>query len=479
MKPVTITIIVSLVIALVLVFLMFRHRSEPGFRNVVKNPELWREMSEAHQDIDREIEAAKHWTDDRISAEVEAYLFRTKTRRDALGKARALEGLGGRVYAPVIKILGEKSRHMQLVKETGTDLVPEAPFNRACDLLGDTPPPGTIQHVALFLNESNKYVRKDAALVIGKVGSSEIVPLLHRILAGEDEGMRDYALMGLQYAVINGRLDDTCRKDLFPDLLQLLTEDKSANYAADLLVEFNATKAKEFFMSEALFTPNSQSLHEALKAMARHNILIPRQRLLPLIQALEAGELKYPQSYTLAHALLCLGQNRQSDDLKILERLADHNEERVAKGAAEGLLAYYNLNGFSERTWDAEQKRGFTSLTPEQQHWAAVFILDSEVNNGGLSQYFFNYSGDRWRLALAGLEAMGANERASILKEAVAKFGAEKPSENRERRQDQLAKLTRKNETLFNVLDDRYYESKEVIDVAMTRYVIRNAQAFK
>ncbi len=106
-------------------------------------------------------------------------------------------------------------------------------------------------------------------------------------------------------------------------------------------------------------------------------------------------------------------------------------------------------------------------------------MFDGEVNNGGLSQYFFNSSGDYWREALAGLEAMGASERATILKEAAAKFDAEAPSKNRDQRQNQLAKLARKDDALFDALDSRYYASKEVIDVVMTKYVIKNAQAFK
>ena len=479
MKPITVVIVVTVAIALVLVFMFFRRKGDWGFKEMVKHPELWGEMSEAHREVDRQIEAAKHWTDDQVAGEVETYLFNTKTKREAWGKARALEGLGERVYAPVLGILSAESRREQLVKETGKDLVPEAPFNRACALLGDTPPPEVIQPVASFLNEPSKYIRQDAALVIGKVGSPEIVTPLRKALNDSEDYVRGYALMGLQFAVKNGRLSQTCREELFPDLMQLLSEGKNADYAADLLVEFNATKAKDFFMSEAFFTPRSESLHEALEALANHKVPISRERLLKLIRDLEASEIKYPQSYSLAHALRCLGQNRQADDLKLFERLAAHDEERVARGAAEGLLAYHSLEGFSKRIWDTEQKSGFASLTPEQRHWIAVSMFDGEVNNGGLSQYFFNSSGDYWREALSGLEAMGAGERATILKEAVAKFGTEAPSKNREQRQDQLAKLARKDDALFDALDSRYYASKEVIDVLMTKYVIKNAPAFK
>jgi hypothetical protein len=65
------------------------------------------------------------------------------------------------------------------------------------------------------------------------------------------------------------------------------------------------------------------------------------------------------------------------------------------------------------------------------------------------------------------------------LREAVAKFGKDGPSQDRERRMVQLAKLERKNDSAFEALDDRYYKSKEAIDVLAKRYVLKNAAEFK
>jgi len=107
----------------------------------------------------------------------------------------------------------------------------------------------------------------------------------------------------------------------------------------------------------------------------------------------------------------------------------------------------------------------------------AVLMYDGEVNNGGLSQYFFNSSGDHWRDALAGLEAMGSTERLAVLREALSRFGKDGPSQDRA--QEELAKLARKNDALFDVLDDRYYKSKEVIEALTKRYVLKNSDAFK
>ncbi len=189
--------------------------------------------------------------------------------------------------------------------------------------------------------------------------------------------------------------------------------------------------------------------------------------------------MEYPKTYALGESLRLLGQQKLASDRPFLEARTSSSESRVAAGAAAGLIASFDLEGFEQRTWDAVTTNGFSTLKPAQKQYVAVLMYDGDVNNGGLSQYFFNSSGDHWRDALAGLEAMGFSERLKVLREAVSKFGKDGPSQDRERRQEELAKLARKNDALFDALDDRYYKCKEVIEVLTMRYVLKHADAFK
>lgn len=121
------------------------------------------------------------------------------------------------------------------------------------------------------------------------------------------------------------------------------------------------------------------------------------------------------------------------------------------------------------------EAQGVAALSVPQRRYNAVLTFDGEVRNGGLSQYFFNSSGDEWRDALAGLDAMELKERTAILREALAKFAPESLSENRKERMLQLSKLAKGDDEL----DTRYYKSKENVDVMATRYVIKNSEAFR
>lgn len=474
-------IIVAIVtIAVVIIIFRSRTRSEWGFREAVKSPEQWsREMERASRELERATEEAKHWDEAQVSAAVNRFVFDVSSSQEAPGDARVLKSLGPRVHPAVLQILGDVSRRSKLVVPTGKNLLPEAPFNRACSLLGDTPPNSAAALIASFLDEPSKEIRKDAALVLGRIATPDVVPPLKRAFADSDEYVRSYGLMGLQWAIKNNRLHEQCARDLYEDIAQLVVAGRNADKSTALLLRIDQSRAAELFLSDKVFTPEAPSLHQALEALGDNRLTAPRERLLSLIEKLEKREMKYPTPYALGAALRLLGQHKLAPDRAFLEARTSSPDETVAEGAINGLIASFELEGFEQRAWDAENKDGFSALKPAQKHYLAVQIYDGEVNNGGLSQYFFNSSGDHWREAMAGLEAMRFNERLTILREAVAKFGKDGPSQDRERRMVQLAKLERKNDSAFEALDDRYYKSKEAIDVLAKRYVLKNAAEFK
>jgi len=478
-SPVLWVLVAILVTVAIILIVNSRTRSDWGFKDVVKDPKLWSEMGEARQAIDRAAEEAKQWNESQIVVAVNRFVFDIAGNQDGATEARVLESLGSRVHPAILQILSDVSQRTRLIKPTSTNLLPEAPFNRVCNLLGDTPPINIVPLITPFLDEPAKEIRQDAAFVLGKVGTLEVVAPLRKVFADSDEYVRSYGLMGLQWAMKNHRLDEQCARGLYEDIAQLIITGKNHDKSAGLLLDIDRTRATELFLSERVFAPNAPSLHEVLEALADRQIRVSRDRLLALIAELEKDEMKYPKTYALGESLRLLGQHKIADDRAFLEKRTGSSESRVAEGAAAGLVASFGLEGFEQRIWDAESAIGFFRLKPPQKSYLAVLMLDGEVNNGGLSQYFFNSSGGNWRDALAGLEAMGAAGQLAVFREAIAKFGKDGPSQDRALRQEQLAKLTRRDDALFDALDNRYYESKDSIEVLAKRYVLRNADAFK
>jgi hypothetical protein len=392
---------------------------------------------------------------------------------------RLLKSLGRRTHPALLRILKDPEVRERLLEPTGENILPEAPLKRACNLLDEGPPPDTVDLLTPFLDEKSNEIRKSCAMAIASVGNESIIAPVRKALGDSDEYVRSYALMGLQRAIEGKRLEPVCSKEFFGDVRKLLEEGKNGRNAAQLLLEFDQKQAVEFFLSDETFVPDSKCLHDALRVMNDKAVDVPRVRLLPLIDKLKDRELKYPQTYLLGEALRSLGRHKEEIDRALMTGYLSHNEEIIASGAAEGILASHGVDGFRKRIWNTLEQRGRDALTDAQRHVNAVDMYDGEVNNGGLSQYFFNSSGDEWKMALAGLEAMGSKERLTILREAVAKFGPAGPSEDRRRRMTQLSKLENANDNCFDELNTRYYKCKENVDVLATNFVLKNPAAFR
>jgi HEAT repeat protein len=473
--------LVAIAVAIAVAFIVAknRNRSGWGFKDVLKNPEYWDGMSQAQAGVGSAVEAAKCWDDDKVASLTKQFIFEAVSSRDAWEQARILRELGERTHPTVLGLLRDSSLYSRLVKPTGKDILPEAPFNRACDLLGGSPGAEAVEALVPFLSDPSEEIRKDAALAIAKTGAATIAPFVRKALSDRDEYVRSYALMGLEFALSRSGLSNSLQAELFPDVLDLLRADRNVDKAANILCRFNSGKAKDYFLSQEVFTAESPILHEVLEVLANGKVSVPHDRLKSLIASLEMQELKYPKTYALGEALRLLGQQQREEDRDFIRGRTTHPEERVAQGAAAGLLCSFGLEGFEQRIWDAEQRSGYESLTEHQRFYSAVSMCDAEINNGGLAQYFVNSSGDRWHDALAGFKAMGFQQRLAVLNEAVAKFGGAGPSTDRSIRQDQLSRLYKRDDSIFDALDNRYYESSEVVGVFASRFVLEHPEGFR
>jgi len=181
----------------------------------------------------------------------------------------------------------------------------------------------------------------------------------------------------------------------------------------------------------------------------------------------------------LAEALRLLGHHRMAEDRPFLQVRIRSAHPRAARGAAEGLLASFGLEGFTQRLRETKKQGGYDALNSAQKHYDDVFLLDAEVKNGGFAQYFVNCGGGQWREAVAAFEAMNSQALLEIVRGAVAKFGPDGPSKDRKERQEQLAKLVRTQDKLFDDLEQRYFKNREVVEVLVTNFVINNADSFR
>jgi|SRR5450631_1165702 len=65
-------------------------------------------------------------------------------------------------------------------------------------------------------------------------------------------------------------------------------------------------------------------------------------------------------------------------------------------------------------------KEDFAFQSPPQKVFSALWAVESEVNNGGFSQYFSNSSAESAPFVVEALETIGAPKTADICKQAIA-----------------------------------------------------------
>lgn len=450
------------------------------FQELIQDPDNLDFIEEAERELENVVNTAKGWSDFKIGKYASSYILEISSSDEAWADRRILERLAPRTFPPILKLLGDSKLYERLVTPTGEiDELPESPFNRACDLLGDSPPAEAVPVLAPFLDHSSEYIRRDAALAIAKTGAASIAPHVRKAFGDSDEFVRSAALIGLDWALGRDDLAPVVANELFPDVKRLLDKGFNDDEAADILFRFDSKNSQDYFLSAEVFRPDTPIIHEVLETLANHKASVPRERILALISGLEAAKLEYPRTYALGEALRLLGQQQDPKDRAFLAKRMRHAEDRVAEGASSGLLASHGLEDFEERMRKAEEKAGYQSLPKEQRYYTAVFRCDAEIRNGGLAQYFSNSSGDHWKDVIAGLEAMDAAEHLKILKQALEIFGKKGPSTDRERRQDELGTLYRKNDALFDQLDTAYYENPEVLYALATKYVLSNPDRFR
>ncbi|NQZ58039.1 MAG: DUF4375 domain-containing protein [Lentisphaeraceae bacterium] len=468
-------------------FSFFIKNDEGGnFKDYLKDPSLWDNANNAFKARDDMVAESKNWSSAEIEQIVNYVIFGVKNKKEAWCEFYALGELGTACHPAVMKVLNNRELDEKLLKiNKNKNELSEAAFNRVCKRLGDTPPLDAANIMKIFLNHESELIHKDAAFVLGKIGSPEAISYLLKAFTGvlngddwEQSEIISYSLMGLEYAIENDSFTPEAGKPIFEILLHFISSNVESEEAAGIALFINRDRATEFFLSENNFNLENGGLRDLLKVMVKAKNLVPQERLYSLIQELEKVGFEYPNGYVMAETLKMLSLHQAPSDITLFKKFLHHESAEVVSGASLALLTFHGKENFEENISNIEEEFGEEKLSEEQKWHSAVALLDYEVCNGGFSQYFVNSSANRWHQALEGLQEMGFIVRTEILKKALAAFGGDGPSDQRNKRQEQLSELICDEEDAFDEFDDLYYDCAENMQVFSTRYVLGNLDFF-
>lgn len=88
---------------------------------------------------------------------------------------------------------------------------------------------------------------------------------------------------------------------------------------------------------------------------------------------------------------------------------------------------------------EAQADPSLTLFSPAKRHYFTVGLLQGEVYNGGLDQFFSNNSGAYYADAVAGLQVLEAEQALTIVKDAAnLLFGEQQPPADQQERWDAM-----------------------------------------
>ena len=430
--------------------------------------DLWASMNAHFEQQDRELEQARHWSDGEIRLAVEQYVFKLAHSDDDVDDWLAkLRQQPDKAAREALRQANDPDLQSRLRKEPKG----QPALYRACELMMLAPDAAAAPQIERLLAAHQPEIRHDALRWLPQVAAlSDVGPLVEAVSAADESAQQQV------FAGILDRGHDQGR-ELAPRLfepiaaaLENVRDARSVELAARVLLRWDADQARQQIELAGLLRPDHALFATTLDAMREEAQLLPRDVLLELWQQLDHDD---PPQAAATAILVMLASHRDQDDLALL-RDVSAREHQVAAAAAEALLAFDGL----ERWRTAHHEDSSESRPAEAQAALALLGYHGNVSSGGHDRFFSHASGDWWRTALAALETAQDIPRREILREALARF-AEPPSTDRDTRQTQLATLTRTNGAVFDDLDARYRALDVPIEVAVTKLVLANPDAFR
>lgn len=368
-----------------------------------------------------------------------------------------------------------------LQKRTASDpLLAKAPIETVLNLLRPFGTRAAIEPLSVLLKHEDLYFRKEAALALGSIGANECIGPVTLALADENDYVRSYAMIGIGRAIKEKRGARMFLDAMFEAIVPLLEQDdKSLSKAPEILLRLNRDKAATVMLEDRFFHSRNPILIQILRALNGFEVIVPEEKLRRLMQPIEQNLENYPNNAIYGGCLIALARTGHPSAEAAIQAALKSPYKQVAELAAEALAISKGVSRVVERTFNRMDEVGFDNLTHSEKVFASIQMLINEVNNGGFDQYFFNSSGDYVAQALDGLKEIGARDTELMLTKAMKLFGSNGPSCDREKRVNQLDKLSGNAHDEMSALDAQFYNNPDSIETKLYLYVAGKSESFK
>jgi hypothetical protein len=244
-------------------------------------------------------------------------------------------------------------------------------------------------------------------------------------------------------------------------------------WAVAFYAEHGGPAAVEALRSpRVLSVSNNRTVHAALEQLNRRGVRLEPGEVRPLLDKALTHPETWPWNCVFGPALRALAASDPHSAALLAEEHLDRPESPVHRDTIEFLRTSAGL----PRSYAIEPPAGMElsaaerGLLDELWHCSTVF---EQVRNGGLSQYFFNSSGDAWPRHARALRAIGFAPGAAAVEEASQLLHPGGASPDRGRRIAQYAALSERTEARLDELSQLFSS-----DAPRLRFMLRHKDLF-
>jgi len=127
----------------------------------------------------------------------------------------------------------------------------------------------------------------------------------------------------------------------------------------------------------------------------------------------------------------------------------------------------------------ASEVSSFEQLSEPEKTFVYIDIFEGELNNGGLFDFFYNTSGAFAHQVLDAYQAIGAEESAAIVSQAIALFPDLPVSKDLFIRRQLLSNLKQTVLDEWEKLETQFFISEEAIVTLLIDYITINKTYFE
>jgi hypothetical protein len=362
-------------------------------------------------------------------------------------------------------------------KREGSHAMDSAPAERVANLLQSIPSRALGERLAELVDHSEWHVYSKAVQARAALGRPDLVPfVIQQMEAGSIR--QSSAEKGVALAIRHGWAQPGFIEELFAWAKEttLNPAKKHSAWAVKFFAEHGGVAAIEALQSpDVLSLENNRTIHFALEELNQRSIAVEPTLLNRFIEKSLASATQWPWQCVFRPALKSLALTHPSQALGIAESQIDNDHEQFSRAAVDFAREWHGL----PETWRIDPLAA-EMLSVEDRAIVARLVtcrsVFAEVANGGLSQYFFNTSGDEWPRAVEALRAIGFPEGAEALERAARIVHPDGASTNRDVRMGQYARLSEAAEAKLDEFDSLFWKADDPVTL---RYMLRHRDLFQ